>query len=78
MPSRRELRLSYRNGIVTGVCGGVAEWLGWKPNAVRVLYVLLSIASAAFPGMLLYILLYFIMAGPNPAELPARGKSNSG
>jgi phage shock protein PspC (stress-responsive transcriptional regulator) len=78
MPSKQKLRLSYRNGIVTGVCGGIADWLGWKPNAVRAIYVLFSIASAAFPGMLVYILLYFLMAGPNPAELPARAKSNSG
>ena len=35
-PSKR-LRKS-RNRIIAGVCGGIAEWLGWDPTLVRVLY----------------------------------------
>jgi phage shock protein PspC (stress-responsive transcriptional regulator) len=50
--------------MLGGVCAGIANWLGWDPTLVRVLYVILSVVSAAFPGILLYILLWFIM----PAE----------
>lgn len=39
-----------RNAILGGVCGGIAEWLGWDATVVRILYVLISIFSAAFPG----------------------------
>lgn len=57
----KPLRRSTENSIITGVCGGIAEWLGWDVTLVRVLYVGISIISAAFPGLILYILLSFIM-----------------
>ena len=47
--------------IVAGVCGGIAEWLDWSPTLVRFLYVLVSILSAAFPGILVYLLLWCLM-----------------
>jgi len=50
--------------LLAGVCGGIAEWLGWDPMVVRVLYVLLSILSAAFPGILVYLVLWLVMPPP--------------
>jgi phage shock protein PspC (stress-responsive transcriptional regulator) len=47
--------------MIAGVCGGLAKWLGWDPTAVRILYVLLSFFSIAFPGILVYIILAFVM-----------------
>jgi phage shock protein C len=47
--------------MIAGVCGGIAEWLGWNPTVVRVLYVLVSILSVAFPGILVYIVLWVLM-----------------
>jgi len=44
-----------------GVCGGIARWLGWNSTAVRILYVLISIGSVAFPGILVYIILWIVM-----------------
>lgn len=52
---------SRRNSIIAGVCGGLAEWLGWSPTVVRILYVLVSILSAAFPGIIVYIILWILM-----------------
>ena len=49
---------SRKNSIIGGVCGGIAESLGWTPTRVRVLYVLVSILSAAFPGTIVYIILW--------------------
>jgi phage shock protein PspC (stress-responsive transcriptional regulator) len=46
---------------LAGVCGGIAEWLGWSPTVVRVLFVVVSIASAAFPGILVYLALWILM-----------------
>ncbi len=57
------LRLSRRNKMIGGVCGGIAEWLGWDVTVVRVLYVLVSILSVAFPGILVYIVLWILMPG---------------
>jgi phage shock protein C len=55
------LHRSRRNRIIAGVCGGIAEWLGWDPTLVRVLYVLVSVLSAAFPGILVYLVLWVLM-----------------
>jgi len=50
-----------RDRILGGVCGGLAAWLGWSPTVVRVLYVAVSVLSAAFPGILVYIVLWIVM-----------------
>lgn len=55
------LHRSRRHRMLGGVCGGIAEWLGWDPTVVRVLYVVVSILSAAFPGIIVYILLWILM-----------------
>jgi phage shock protein C len=47
--------------MIAGVCGGIADWLGWSPTAVRVAYVIISIASVGFPGTIAYIILAFVM-----------------
>jgi phage shock protein C len=52
---------SRRSSIIAGVCGGIAEWLGWSPTLVRVLYVLGSLISVAFPGLIVYIILWVVM-----------------
>jgi phage shock protein C len=49
------------NRILAGVCGGIAEYFGVDPTVIRVLYMVLSLFSAAFPGLLLYILLMILM-----------------
>jgi phage shock protein C len=60
------LHRSRRNRMIAGVCGGLAESLGWDPTMVRLLYVLVSILSAAFPGILVYLVLW-VIAPESPA-----------
>ena len=50
-----------KNRIIAGVCGGIAEWLGWNPTLVRIVYVIGSIVSVAFPGIIVYIVLWILM-----------------
>lgn len=52
---------SRRYKILGGVCGGLAEWLGWDPTWVRVLYVIGSILSVAFPGAIVYVILWLVI-----------------
>lgn len=52
---------SRRNSMIAGVCGGLAEWLGWSPTWVRLLYIVISILSVAFPGIIVYIILWVVM-----------------
>jgi phage shock protein C len=61
--AKQQLRRS-NDRVIAGVCGGIAERVGWPANRVRVVYVLLSVISAAFPGTLVYIILWFLMPGP--------------
>ena len=56
-----KLQRSSSDRIIAGVCGGIADWLGWNPTMVRVLYVVGSILSVAFPGLLVYIILWIVM-----------------
>jgi len=58
---RSGLQRSRDQRLIAGVCGGLAEWLGWSATLVRVLFVLVSILSAAFPGILVYIVLWVLM-----------------
>lgn len=65
----RRLTRSNRDKMIAGVCGGLAEYVNMDPTLMRVLYVLVSILSAAFPGILAYIILMFLM--PPPEEVTA-------
>ena len=47
--------------MIGGVCGGIAKWLGWDPTLVRIGYVILSVLSVGFPGLLIYVLLWILM-----------------
>jgi phage shock protein PspC (stress-responsive transcriptional regulator) len=59
--SSGELRRVRDGALIAGVCGGIARWLGWDPTLTRVLYVVLTVASIGFPGILTYLLLWLIM-----------------
>lgn len=49
------------NKIFGGVCGGIAEYFDIDPTLVRIAYAALSIFSAGFPGLLLYIIMLILM-----------------
>ncbi len=67
IPAKRaRLRRSRKDRMVAGVCGGIAEWLDWDPTVVRLLYVLISLLSAAFPGLLVYLILWAVTPVDEP------------
>ncbi len=57
---------SRSDRILAGVIGGIARRFGWNANLLRVLYVILSIASAAFPGIIVYLILWLLMPEEGP------------
>lgn len=57
----KKLYRSRSNSMISGVCGGLAEYCGLDPTVVRLLYVLLSLFSAIFPGLLFYIIAILII-----------------
>ncbi|MPW44198.1 PspC domain-containing protein [Acinetobacter guerrae] len=52
---------SNRQNIIAGVMGGIAERFGWNANLLRIIFVIVSVMSAAFPGILVYLVLWLIM-----------------
>ena len=57
----RPLRRSRTNRMIAGVVGGLAEHFRIDPTLLRVIYVVGSIVSAAFPGILVYLLLWVLI-----------------
>lgn len=69
--ARAGLQRSQDDRWLAGVCGGIAEWLGWNSTAVRILFVAVSVLSAAFPGIVVYLILWLLMPlRENDFDLP--------
>jgi phage shock protein PspC (stress-responsive transcriptional regulator) len=74
MSTTQPLHRSRRSRVLGGVCGGLAQWLGWSPTVVRIVYVAVSVCSAAFPGILVYVILWLVM----PLEDRSSGGESGG
>ena len=57
----KQLVKSTYDKKIAGVCGGIAEYFDMDPTIVRVAFALITVFSAAFPGIIIYILLAIIM-----------------
>ena len=57
----KKLYRSRKSSMIAGVCGGLAEYLGMDPTMMRMLYIIISLLSAAFPGVIVYIIAMFII-----------------
>jgi phage shock protein PspC (stress-responsive transcriptional regulator) len=63
---KRKLTKSRTDYSLQGVCGGIAEYLGWSSFKVRLIFVILTGASSFIPGIVVYAILSFLM--PMPGE----------
>ena len=63
MTNGRRLTRS-RSKMIAGVCAGIAEHFGWETTLFRVAFVVVSILSVAFPGILVYLVLWVVMPRP--------------
>jgi phage shock protein PspC (stress-responsive transcriptional regulator) len=57
----RSLSRSRHDRMLAGVVGGIAARFGWNSTVLRIVYVVVSIASAAFPGILVYLILWLLV-----------------
>lgn len=62
---------SRRSNMVAGVMGGIAERYGWNANLLRLIFVIVSLISAAFPGIIVYLVLWLLMP-KKPVDAPAQ------
>jgi phage shock protein PspC (stress-responsive transcriptional regulator) len=69
MSPARRLRRSRDERMIAGVIGGLAEHFGQDPALLRILFVIVSIVSAAFPGILVYVILWLVIPEAEPAGL---------
>jgi phage shock protein PspC (stress-responsive transcriptional regulator) len=53
------LRKSNSDRMISGVCGGIAEYLGWDPTIVRILFVVTTFLSGI--PLFIYLILIFVM-----------------
>ncbi len=56
----KQHRLERQDGMVSGVCGGIAAYLGWDPVIIRLIFLFLMLPGG-LPGVLPYIILWIIM-----------------
>lgn len=61
MPADNRFTRSRSDRVVAGVMGGIAARLGWNSTLLRIVYVVISALSAAFPGILVYLILWLLM-----------------
>ncbi len=61
MAEYKVLRRSRSDKIIAGVCGGLADFFGLSPTNVRILYVAVSALSVAFPGIIVYLILWLLI-----------------
>lgn len=61
MTTHPPLRRSRSHRMIAGVVAGFANYFGMDVSLARILYVLLSILSAAFPGILVYIICWIVV-----------------
>lgn len=57
----KKLLRTSSDKMIAGVCGGLAKYFGWDSDKVRLVYVLVSIFSAGFPGIVVYLVLWYMM-----------------
>ena len=59
MTTKRLVR-SSKDKWLGGVLGGLADYFGWDPTIVRLVYVLVTMCTA-FSGVLAYLVLWILM-----------------
>jgi phage shock protein C len=59
--SEKKLRRSRQKHMIAGVVGGLAEYFDLDVTVLRIVYVLVSLFSAAFPGIIVYLICWVIM-----------------
>lgn len=62
----RTLSRSRNDRVLAGVMGGIARRFGWNSTLTRILFVIISIASAAFPGIIVYLALWLLLPQDAP------------
>lgn len=61
MANNKRLYRSTTNRMLGGICGGIAEYFNADPTLVRLIYVVLSLFTVAFPGIIVYLICLIVI-----------------
>ncbi len=56
-----EMQRYPRDGWIAGVCRGIADYFDWKVQWVRVIVVAIALLTTAWPVLLVYGVLWYVM-----------------
>lgn len=59
--ARKPLRRSRTDRMIAGVVAGLADYFGMDVTLARVIFVVVSIVSVAFPGIIVYLLMWLLI-----------------
>jgi phage shock protein PspC (stress-responsive transcriptional regulator) len=68
MDANKRMYRSEKNRVLAGICGGIGEYFGVDPVALRLAWMLIVIFTGIFPGVIAYILAIFIIPLPPSAH----------
>lgn len=57
----KKLYKSETDQVITGIIGGLGEYFSIDPTIIRIVFVVIVLVSGIFPGVIAYILAYFII-----------------
>jgi len=60
MAKYKRLYRSKKNRVIAGVCGGIGEYTNIDPVVIRLVWVILTLASMGF-GILAYLIAWMLM-----------------
>ena len=66
----RRLHRSRANRVIAGVCGGLAEYYGSDPTAVRLAALIIGLFTGVVPMVLVYIIAAIVVPDVEGAALP--------
>ena len=61
---------------ISGVCGGIAEYFSFDPSIVRIIWAVLTLVTSAFPGIILYIVMAFVLPDKSSDDSEWRNVKN--
>lgn len=64
----KRLYRSRKNRILSGVCGGIGEYIGIDPVIIRIIWAVLSILGFLFTGIIIYLIMILLI--PEEPEDP--------
>ena len=57
----KKLKRSGKNKMIAGVCGGLGKFFDVDPTIIRVIWVLLTLFTAFFGGIIAYIICWAVI-----------------